>query len=165
MRLRGATTALAVILGTLVATFPAFGGPAPKAKVNGTWNLTLSAADLNPANTAGANFPSTFSSLVSGTGGPITVEIQLGTPPLWVSVSRDTATWAPGVALIVAITTPVPAWILSYTSPLTVTAAATDFYQTNSTNALTIYYQLSGVSVENLTPTTYTTTVTFTAHY
>lgn len=158
-------SAMAVLVGTLVGISTAFGAPAPKAKVSGTWNLTLTAGDLNPANTAGANFPSTFSSLVSGSGGPITVDIQVGTPPLWVSVSRNTATWAPGVALIVRIQPPVPAWILTDNSPVTVTAVATDFYQTNSTNAVTIYYTLSGVSVENLAPQTYTTTVTFTAHY
>lgn len=158
-------TLIAMLLGTLVAIPTAFGAAPPKTKVSGTWDLTLTAADLNPANTAGANFPSIFSSLVSGSGGPITVDIQTGTPPLWVSVSRDTATWAPGVALIVRIQPPAPAWILTDNSPVTVTAAATDFYQTNSTNAVTIYYELSGVSVENLTPQTYTTIVTFTAHY
>jgi hypothetical protein len=165
VRIPGVKWVPVVVLGTLVGISSVLAAPAPKAKVNGQWTLTLGAGDLNPANTGGANFPSTFSSLVSGSGGPITVEIQIGTPPLWVSISRTTAGWAPGVSLIARIAPPVPAWILTNNSPVPVTDGLADFYRTNSTSALTIYYELSGVSVDNLTPTTYSTTVTFTAHY
>lgn len=163
MRHRGTTTLLVILLGALVGITAAFGAPALKTKVSGTWTLTLTATHLNPANTAGATFRDPISSL-DYPSGSITVEIQNGTPPLWVAVSRDTASWVPGATLRVSIVPPAPGFVGPNYSPVTVTAASQDFYYTSSTNAVTIFYEMKGVSPANLAAAVYTTTVTYTLH-
>jgi len=132
--------------------------------VAGTWNLTLTAADLNPPNTAGADFSSTYSSLVVGGGGPIIVTANGGGGPTWtVSLSKADVLWPAGVALIASLEPPVPGTVVLNNSPVTVTGVSAILYRDNTNGSpITIYYQLSGVSIVNLVATTYSTTVFFT---
>jgi hypothetical protein len=162
-RLGVGTLLLCVALGTFLGAPSAFG--AAMISVTGTWSLTLTAADLVVPNTAGYNLNSTYSSLVSGSGGPIVLGINAGGPgPTWtISVDKADVSWPTGVSLSVSISSPTSnPPILVNNSPVTLTASTQAFYQTNSTADVTIYYQLSGVTVVNLTATTYSTVVTYT---
>jgi hypothetical protein len=153
------TTILCALFAALVGVSSVFGGP--MVSVSGTWNLTLDASMLNPPNKAGANFSSTYSSLLWGTGTPIVVHTWVGGP--WtVRVSRTLGSWPATVALIARISSPTSNPPITINNdPVTVTDLSKVFYQ-SSVADVTIYYELRNVSLENLTATTYSTVVTFT---
>jgi hypothetical protein len=161
-RVRIGGWALCILFGACLGITPASGAIA--AVVTGTWNLTITSADVI-SGTAGQNVNSSYSSLVSGTGGPIVVTVAgggIGTRTIRI---QRTDTLPTGVALIASIQPPVPPQVSQDNSPVTVlTASTTVFYRTSvRASTVTIYYQYTGVSIVNLTATTYTTTVTFTA--
>ncbi len=158
-RAPGMRLLLYVLFGAIVGIAAATAGP--MISLSGTWTLSLSAADLIVPNTAGYNLTPAYSSLVSGSGGPITITTWVGGP--WeVSVSKVDTLWPSGVSLTVSISSPTsnPPIELN-NSPVTVTTASQVLYR-DTGGSVTIYYQLSGVSVVNLTDASYTTSVTYT---
>jgi hypothetical protein len=161
-RTRVGRWALCILFSACLGVASASAGPMET--VTGTWNLIITSADVI-SGTAGRDVSSSYSSLVSGTGGPIIVDVSAGGPGGRRITIQRTSTLPPGVALIASISTVNSGVVSLNNSPCTVpTGSTATFYETSTKDSnVTIYYQYTGVSIVNLTATTYTTTVTFTA--
>ena len=150
------------VLGVLFSIPGAFG--APMVTTAGSWSLTLSAADLSPASTAGADFFSSYDNINNpGSGGPTTVSAQTGSGPWHMYIQLTSGSLPSGVSLIARVYSPTsnPPIDLN-NSPVTVDGTVRDFYRTTTTAAVQIQYEVTGVSIANVYSTSYAVVITYT---